>query len=318
MIEMAGETARLRERLFDDFSSRLARFTGEAVGPFVCPICLERFTRDVLAATPPELTLAHVIPESLGGRFCTLACALCNNEIGSDLEAFLLERYRAEDAFNGVGTIAGRMEFEFGSVGVELQAAPPGEPWTVLVIEKQTNPTVLERLNDSIDAPADGGLAQVASKIIPRFRNQPSRVSAALYQSAYLLMFAYFGYDFVFDDRYRKLREQILKPDEEILPATFDVPPEAWADAMISCSQPHAVMFVKEPTSFIMPIFRLRPKSGRERVVGVPLPGLDDTAWPNSGPRGKVKGVLVRFRIERDDGARPSFRELWEQAKRMP
>lgn len=176
---------------------------------------------------------------------------------------------------------------------------------------------MLQKLNEALDAPAEDSLAQVASSIQPRYRNRPNRVSAALYQSAYLLMFAYFGYEFVYDERYAKLREQILKPDEDILPASFDLPPEAWANDTVPVTQPHAIMLAKEPASFIMPIFRLRPHGGCERVIGVPLPGLDNTTWPTPRPKGKVKGVLVRFRIANDDGARPCFRDLWEQAKRM-
>ena len=30
------------------------------------------------------------------------------------------------------------------------------------------------------------------------------------------------------------------------------------------------------------------------------------------------KGVIVRFRSDNDNGVRPQFRELWEQAKGMP
>ena len=80
----------------------------------------------------------------------------------------------------------------------------------------------------------------------------------------------------------------------------------------------HGVMLVKEPSSFMMTVFRLRPNGGKSRVIGVPLPGLDDPAWPPTGPRGKVKGVIVRFRRAKDDGSRPRLRDVWEQAKRMP
>jgi hypothetical protein len=313
---MAGETARLRERLFDDYSERLARVRPGLAATFICPLCQKPFTRDALAGDQPALTLAHVLPEALGGSFCTLTCTPCNNDMGSDLEAFLLERFRAEDAMKGVGTMAGRLEGAFGSVGVEFQVAPPGEPWTIIVIDKQTNPAVLRNLDESLDAPAASGAAQVSSGIKPRFRHRPNRVSAAIYQSAFLLMFAYFSYEFAFDPRYAKLREQILKPDEEILPGVFDLPPDSWCNQHLSADRPHLVLFVKEPSPFIMPVFRLCPKGGLPRVVGVPLPGLDDSAWP-PGPRGRVKGVIVRFRSEKDDGTRPDIRQLWEQAKKM-
>jgi hypothetical protein len=257
---MAGENARLRERLFDDYSERLARMRPGSARTFICPLCQKQFTRDDLEGDDPTLTLAHVLPEALGGSFCTLTCAPCNNDMGSDLEAFLLERFRAEDALKGVGTMAGRLEGAFGSVGVEFQVAPPGEPWTVIVIGKQTNPAVLQKLDEALDAEAATGAAQVSSGIKPRFRNRPSRVSAALHQSAFLLMFAYFGYEFAFDPRYAKLREQILKPDEELLPSVFDVPPDSWANQHLSAERPHLVMFVREPSPFVIPIFRLCPK----------------------------------------------------------
>ncbi len=311
---MEGEKAKLREKLFGEYSRRFAA-TGGNADTFQCPLCMTLFSQDVLAIEPPVLTLAHVLPEALGGTFCTLACAGCKNDIGSDLEAFLIERFRAEDAMNGVGLLAGRLEGDFGSVGVEFQAAPPGEPWTVLIIEKQTNPAVIVKLHSALDANSSDDPAKIAAQITPRYRNKPSRVTAALYQSAYLMMFSYFGYDVVHDPRYAKLREQILKPDENILTSEFNMPPEAWANAMMP--EDHGIMMVKEPASFIMPVFRLRPKDGRTRVIGVPFPGLDDTAWP-AVPRGKVKGVIVRFRRAKDNGSRPSLRDVWEQAKMMP
>jgi hypothetical protein len=283
---MAGENTKLRAKLFDDYSDRLVAVGGDK-DTFVCPICLKSFGRDALMGENPMLTLGHVLPEALGGSFCTLSCAPCNNDMGSDLEAFLLERFRAEDALNGIGNLAGRLEGDFGSVGVEFQAAPPGEPWTVLIIERQTNPSVLKNLNAALDAEVGGNAAHVVARINPRFRNKPNRVSAALYQSAYLLMFAYFGYEFAFDPRFTKLRQQILDPDAAILPGEFDMPPDAWADALLPDA--HGIMLVKQPSSFIMPVFRLYPDGGTPRLIGVPLPGLNDTNWPPTGARGKVK-----------------------------
>lgn len=310
----ASEKAKLREKLFGDCSRRFVAAGGKA-DTFQCPLCTTLFTRDALASEPAVLTLAHVLPEALGGTFCTLACGACNNDIGSDLEAFLVERFRAEDAMQGVGNLLGRLEGDFGSVGVEFRAAPAGEPWTVLLIEKQTNPAVIDKLNSALDANSPDDPAKIAVRITPRYRNKPSRVSAALYQSAYLMMFAYFGYDVVRDPRYAKLREQICKPDEDILPAEFNMPPEAWADAMLP--KDHGIMMVKEPASFIMPVFRLRPKDGLSRVIGVPLPGLDDTAWP-ACPKGRVKGVIARVHPSKDGEEGLRLGDFWELAKRMP
>jgi hypothetical protein len=311
---MAGENGARRERLFNDFSQRLTQIRAGIVDTFICPFCEQAFTRADLAGD--KLTLAHVLPDALGGSFCTLACAACNNNMGRDVEAYLIEHYRAEDAMQGTGKLAGRMHGPFGNVGVEVETSPDG-PWTLIVIDKQTNPAVLEALAKALSAPPASGNAQVAASIELRYRKNPSRVSAALYQSAYLLMFAYFGYEFMFDPRFEKLREQIRKPDEAILPGSFDVPPDDWADNTLK-PYPHGVLLVKQPSAFIMPVFRLRPDQGRSRVVGVPLPGLDDANWPSLGPRGHVKAVVVRFRPENDNGRRLGLREAWERPQLMP
>jgi hypothetical protein len=311
---MAGEKARLREKLFNDYSARYAAVGGEP-DKFMCPICKYVFDRDAIEGDNPKLTLAHVLPEALGGNYCSLACAKCNNDMGSDLESFLIERFKAEDAMNGVGTLPGRMKGEFGSVGVEFQTAPLGEPWRVLVVDKQTNPTVLKKMNAALEANPSDNTSTIVAEITPRWLDKPSRVTAALYQSGYLLMFAYFGYEVVNDPRYARLREQIIKPDEEILPPVFSMPPMKWAEKELPES--HGIMIVKEPSPYIMPVFRFRPNGGLERVIGIRLPGLDDETWPARGQARTVNGVIVRFRPAKDDGVRPTLRGFWEQAKRM-
>lgn len=315
---MAGNAARKRERLFDDFSKRLARARGEPVGPFLCPLCGQTFLRAALEKEPPDVSLAHVVSEALSGGFCTLTCTRCNNDLGSELEAYLIERFRAEDALRGTGRLAGRLEGPFGSVGVEVEVTQAGGPWSLFVIEPQSHPIHVAELNAALDAPADDEPAKISVKLQPHVRHQPKRVTAALYQSAYLLMFAYFGYDVVFDERFAKLREQILKPDDEILPAAFPVPPDEWAAQNLNAERPHAIMFVKEPASEIRAMFRMQPLDGLPRVLSIRLPGLDDPQWPTAPANGHTKGVLVRFRPENDDGARPTLRDLWERAKSMP
>ena len=59
---MAGETAAKRERLFRELSERLVRIRPAAVDTFSYPLCERSFTRDALAGTKPQVTLAHVLP----------------------------------------------------------------------------------------------------------------------------------------------------------------------------------------------------------------------------------------------------------------
>ncbi|MBK9209082.1 MAG: hypothetical protein IPL71_12575 [Anaerolineales bacterium] len=48
-----------------------------------------------------ELTLEHIIPSALGGKFITLTCKECNSKSGELLDAHLIQRLRTEDILTG-------------------------------------------------------------------------------------------------------------------------------------------------------------------------------------------------------------------------
>src|SRR4051794_32636759 len=90
-FNMADPTREKREKLFNLYSTHLALYTPETVAKdvFCCPLCLRSFTREALEGSDPLLSLAHITPQSLGGRLCTLACTECNNTMGKGLESEL-------------------------------------------------------------------------------------------------------------------------------------------------------------------------------------------------------------------------------------
>jgi hypothetical protein len=45
---------------------------------------------------------------------------------------------------------------------------------------------------------------------------------------------------------------------------------------------------------------------------------LHDPSWPSLGPRGPVKGAIVRFRTDKDTGTRVVLREVWNLLQKMP
>jgi len=71
-----------REWLFSIFSKNLSIYMPEYEDHFLCPVCKNLFARNDLK----KLSLAHIIPESLGGRQTTLACSRCDNRIGHDFD----------------------------------------------------------------------------------------------------------------------------------------------------------------------------------------------------------------------------------------
>jgi hypothetical protein len=66
--------ARERERLFNLYSRNLSFFQSEYPDAFACPLCDSGYSREALTVEPPSVSLAHVIPESLGGSLKTLTC----------------------------------------------------------------------------------------------------------------------------------------------------------------------------------------------------------------------------------------------------
>jgi len=84
---MGTNAAEKRQKLFEVNSAGLVALRMGKPDTFVCPLCVKVFTKDdlkpkdTLRGTELQLTLAHMIPEALGGRLCTLACKDCNNAV---------------------------------------------------------------------------------------------------------------------------------------------------------------------------------------------------------------------------------------------
>ena len=57
-----------RRHLFDHYMRNLVLFKVNPAGIFVCPLCQDGIRKEALDGKEPYLTLAHVIPDKLGGR----------------------------------------------------------------------------------------------------------------------------------------------------------------------------------------------------------------------------------------------------------
>src|SRR5262249_10518070 len=107
----------------------------------------------------------------------------------------------------------------------------------------------------------------------PWFR--PGWCRAAVCQSAYLLMFKYFGYDFARNPRYNFIRDQVFNADGEQGTANILVLTPEVAEQLLEGNQA-AVVFVREPMRLILAVLRFRSPGRVDQVLAVPMPGPDE------------------------------------------
>jgi hypothetical protein len=91
-----------RKKIFDKFVNQLkilnennllANFEGHEEGVYICPICLNKFSKKDLSGNSTNmLTLEDAPPKALGGKANTLTCKKCNNKCGYEIDFHLIER----------------------------------------------------------------------------------------------------------------------------------------------------------------------------------------------------------------------------------
>ena len=264
---MAGEYAARRGRMFDLFVKQPGHADLTEGWYFYCPLCHRGpFPREATAGETPLLTLAHIIPESLGGTWTTLTCAECNNGHGHKIEADLLAQHRFTDWVHGRGSLNVRMGNE-GRVRAESRRDPEANRLAFNITTPMASPAVQAhqfRLRS-----ADAG--QEFQITLPWFR--PEWCWAAVCQSAYLLMFRWFGYDFARNPRYNFIREQVFEPDGERTGHILELPPDV-AGQFLEGNQA-AVVFTRQPMRAILAVMRFRSAGERDQVLAVTMPGPD-------------------------------------------
>lgn len=187
---------------------------------YICPLCTRQFTIiDLDQASNNCLTLEDVPPKSLGGKPLTLTCKECNNTAGSLLDEELRKKMITHEFLEGVtGAVVDakiRMDEELsvygtlsyrssGGLNVHLyRNGPKAAPH-----KSQCIPRATEHLRDR-------NLQKVQFNT-NSYKNQNAEV--ALLRIAYLIAFCTFGNGFLFNENLGLVREQIQRPDKEILP----------------------------------------------------------------------------------------------------
>jgi len=256
-----------RERLFSLYASNLSIYFPEVTDRFLCPICLTLFTRDALTSDPPDVALAHVVPKSLKGQLCTLACRKCDNKIGSAFDSHVAREKQLHNWEQGATAVSGRLKHNSGDIGVEIRR----------------NGNTLEFWDDPRRSPPKSWerFLEVAASDWPNttfsftvLTYSPMKRDVSLLYSAFLMMFYYFGYEYVLSPNVDRVRQVILGNDTSLdwRKGIFPIP-KCQSETMSSLP---SVSILLEPGDIRSFLVALPSPKEDEAARCVLLPGFED------------------------------------------
>jgi hypothetical protein len=194
-----------RERLFSIYSQNLSLYYPDVIDKFRCPICKKLFSRKDLECSPPKITLAHIIPRSLAGTLVTLSCKQCNDKIGYNLETHLAKEKKNEDFKQGKCDLLARLKTNHGQLVAELSCT--NSRLNIRNLPHRSDPKCSEKIiSDAIK-----NWSKFKFTVEYETFNHEKR-NIALIHSAFLMMFYYFGYEYVLSPNVEPIRELILSP----------------------------------------------------------------------------------------------------------
>ena len=211
-----------KEFLFDKFSKQLSLLKENGIIDFdlnykqtyICPICLEQFSKDDLEADDSKnfLTEEDAPPASLGGSRIALTCKRCNSKCGHSIDYQLKELIEHEENRNFIkGTIQkGTVDFEGKPITVQMESNGKGLLQAVHD-EKKNNPAYFKRYINSIQK---GEILHFKPK---KHRLDSKKINYGFLKTNYIITFSKFGYIFLLDNAYDRIREQILEPEKDII-----------------------------------------------------------------------------------------------------
>ncbi len=258
---MAKNNAVKRQAIFDKYSANLNLLVSEGLLPgltkkydktYICPICLKHFSEaDLDVNLKNHLTLEDAPPASLGGNANTLTCKSCNNGCGTNIDWHLVERMREMDREQFLPGTIFEAWFRKGALKVKglISVMKDGKHKVKFDI-KHNNPQILKQFLEHIDSEKATGDSML-KPILPESKVDVKKLQLALLKSAYMLVFSKFGYSFILDEAYNRVREQLLNPEIDIYPTNF------WFHHFSLKEIPDVPFIIEKGLQSIMPTFSL-------------------------------------------------------------
>lgn len=176
-----------RKKLFSLYANNLSLY--HSVNDiFLCPICQKIFEKDKIDSG--DLSLAHVIPQSINGRVFTLTCTECNNRIGTEYDSEIKRNKNFSDSKKGQRPFYTKLKSKKGQASAEVNCNN-GE-MLITSAPKHSNPDSYNSFikEAKLDWSQFSGTFQIKAPC-------GTKINVSKLHSAFLTMFLRFGYEYV-------------------------------------------------------------------------------------------------------------------------
>lgn len=183
------------------------------MGKYVCPICFKDFTIEFLSVDHENhLTEEHVPPKSVEWKRKVLTCKKCNTSQGGLLDS-QLTKILLTKAFNKKtpGTsLHSKFVINEKIVVNGVASIKNDGTFHIHIDHKRSNPKHIASVKEVLSKPGTPDIQASWQS------GDLKKAMISMIRAAYLWGFAEFGYAFIFNRNFDRVREQILYPDRDL------------------------------------------------------------------------------------------------------
>ncbi len=275
----------IRESIFKSFSKNFAlisyrygdfsdsdghRINTKENNFYVCPLCKILFTKESLNQTGPNpLTIEDLPPKSVGKKVLILTCKRCNNNAGGKLDHTIKSQIESEPFLKNI---------QDSEIDATFQLTNNSYARGKLVVDGKDSYkfNLHHSTNQFLSSKYDEYLLDLAKRNLTLKFSVPNiRILQIAYlRIGYLIFFRYFGYAYLFDPNIKKIWEQIVNPNVEILD-NLGVRQNV-TDKFI----PVGIHLLKSPNHLKTYIVVIKPKvMDIENTIVIYIPGPGEEGW---------------------------------------
>ena len=186
-----------------------ANILTEIDNDYICPICLRKFSKEQISA----LSLEDAPQDSLGGHKIAITCKDCNNSCGYDVDIHLVNFLKRLDEIDFIEGSTRRIVIPDNGKKINaILEVGINKELKVILPQKINNP---QWLQEHINNIKKGDVIDIKNQ---RVDIDMKKASTAILKNAYIILFSHFGYSFLLDNHYDRIREQIKNPSRYIIP----------------------------------------------------------------------------------------------------